>query len=301
MFSFQPPQYCCVLVAHSKFVNLEDWRTTVASRVTNIYQWMGSWSWMEGILWGEDCSCNWEGEAQLCSKQTSCLTIDTNQLHWYSACCTLYLCGFATWDLFSHECYSSLARNYYSASQYHFLHIHREQVADAKPVQEIPILPLSEIDFTAPKWLKSAPANTSGNPSTSSKNEPPSETKKQDFFSQIAKEQQKPIILSVFQPYNSSSFVHSTNHLPCALQTLFKPAYLEYDFTQVSRLAERYLHDEVTTVMVDHLAKLTQEQSKARSWFKYRARWIRASRFRQVLHTDPCQPMLSLLKSVCYP
>ena len=141
-----------------------------------------------------------------------------------------------------------------------------------KPVQEILFLPLSEIEFTAPKGLKSALANTNGNPSTSSKIEPaPSETEKQDFFSQTAKEQQeKPIILSVIQPY-SSSFVHSMDHLPCAIQTLFKPAYLEYDFTQLSTLTERYLHDEVTPAMVDHLAKLTQEQSKSRSWFEYRA------------------------------
>ena len=53
--------------------------------------------------------------------------------------------------------------------------------------------------------------------------------------------------------------------------------------------------------MVDHLEKLTREQSKSKNWFLYRAGRITASWLKQVICTDPHQPSLSLLKSVCYP
>jgi len=122
----------------------------------------------------------------------------------------------------------------------------------------------------------------------------------QDFFSSIAKEEhKKPIILSVIQPY-SDGFACSSDHLPPLLQGLFRPAYLDFDFAQLLTLAESHLHHEVTPTMVDHLVDLTQAQSKSRNWFQYRAGRITASRFRQVLHTDPHQPSLSLLKSICY-
>ena len=170
------------------------------------------------------------------------------------------------------------------------------------PVQEIPYLQLRDIDFTTPKRNSEIPAPAYVNPSsTSCKIVPPSQAEKQDFFCEIAKERQKkPVILSVIQPY-SDGFVHSSDHLPRLLQGRFKPAYLESDFSQLLTLAENYLHYEVTPAMVDHLVHLTREQSKSRDWFKYRAGRITASRFRQVLHTDPHQPSLSLLKSICYP
>ena len=53
--------------------------------------------------------------------------------------------------------------------------------------------------------------------------------------------------------------------------------------------------------MVNHLADLTRVHSESRNWFQYRAVRITVSRFRQVLHTNPHQPSLSLLKSICYP
>ena len=65
-------------------------------------------------------------------------------------------------------------------------------------------------------------------------------------------------------------------------------------------LAESHLHYKVTPAMVDHLVDLTQAQSKSKSWFQYRAGRITASRFRQVLHTNPHEPSLSLLKSIFY-
>ena len=172
-----------------------------------------------------------------------------------------------------------------------------------KPVQEIPYRQLCDIDFTATRRNSKPAASPSAiaSSSTSFKIEPPSQTEIQDFYSSISKEQcKKPIILSVIQPY-SNGFACSSDHLPPLLPGLFKPTYLEKDFTQLLTLAKSLLHREVIPVMVAHLVHLTQAQSKSRNWFQYRAGRITASRFRQVLHTDPHQPSLSLLKSICYP
>ena len=46
---------------------------------------------------------------------------------------------------------------------------------------------------------------------------------------------------------------------------------------------------------------MTCKQAKWNLWFQYRAGRITASWFKQVLGTDPHQPSLSLLSSICYP
>ena len=99
-------------------------------------------------------------------------------------------------------------------------------------------------------------------------------------------------------PLFSLIFVLSSDHLPKLLQGLYKPEYLQTDYSDLLKLAESHLNDEVTPAMVDHLAQLTFKQSMSREWFKYRAGRISASKFRQVLDTDPHQPSLSLLKSI---
>ena len=84
------------------------------------------------------------------------------------------------------------------------------------------------------------------------------------------------------------------------MQDLFKPAHLESTFTELLALGNSH-YEEVSPTMVDHLEQLTQNQSKSKEWFKYRAGRITASQFRQVLHTDPHKPSVLLLRSVCYP
>ena len=93
---------------------------------------------------------------------------------------------------------------------------------------------------------------------------PPSHTERQEFFRQIAQEEEKsPIILSVVEPY-SNNLVLSSDHLPKLLQGLFKPSYLGSDFAELLKLAESHLHDKTTPEMVDHLAQLTHCQAKSR-------------------------------------
>ena len=168
------------------------------------------------------------------------------------------------------------------------------------PTKHIPSLELTEINFSHPR-LSSQCCSTSTVSTTSFCQ--PSQSEIGNFFQSISLEQQnKPIILSLIPPYNDS-FACSSDHLPPALlQSLYNPAYLVYDYSQLVELAEeQFSSADVSPVMVNHLVELTLRQSNSASWFRYRAGRVTASRFRQVLHTDPHKPSLSLLKSICYP
>lgn len=165
------------------------------------------------------------------------------------------------------------------------------------PVLKIPSLLLSEIDF---RGLHKEPKVDLATSSTT-KVSAPTENEVKDFFKQIAKEQQKkPIILSVVDPY-SEKFVVFSDKLPRLLQSLFKPTYLEYNYSQLLELANDHTEENITPTMVQSLANLTSDQSKSKHWFQYRAGRVTASRFRQVLHTDTHQPSVSLVKHICYP
>lgn len=167
------------------------------------------------------------------------------------------------------------------------------------PTQSIPYLQLREIDFSGPKRQKVQSATA---PSASVLTvTPPSQTEKADFFCEIAKERgKKPLILSVIKPYNDK-FVQSSDRLPKLLHGIFKPEYLDKNYTELLTLAENYIQEKVTPAMVDHLNHITRDQSKSKHWFDYRAGRITASRVKQVISTDPHQPSLSLLNSLCYP
>ena len=92
---------------------------------------------------------------------------------------------------------------------------------------------------------------------------PPSESEKEDFFRQIAKEEaRKPLILSVIKPY-SDKFIRSSDHLPKLQDDIFKPEHLNKNYSELLTLAEKYLQDEVTPAMVDRLEQVTREQSEA--------------------------------------
>ena len=139
------------------------------------------------------------------------------------------------------------------------------------PVKDIPYLELHDIDFTTPEHhsivlTNASTASTSTAPGNSKTKvaPPPSHTEKQEFFHQIAQEEEKsPIILTVIESY-SNSFILSSDHLPNLLQGLFKPAYLGSDFAELIELAESHLHDKITPDMVDHLVQLTCNQAKSR-------------------------------------
>ena len=170
-----------------------------------------------------------------------------------------------------------------------------------KSIKAVPYLQLNDINFSAPKRqkLSSAP-NESPTTTVTHKITPPSQEEMQNFFHELSKEKSKSVVLSVTENF-SKDFVCSADHLPRVLQAIYKPTYLENDFPELLSIAESFLNDRVTPQMVHNLTQLTHGQSKSRIWYRYKAGRITASRFRQVLHTDPNKPSLSLLKAICYP
>ena len=96
-----------------------------------------------------------------------------------------------------------------------------------------------------------------------------------------------PVVLSVIEPYNIE-FTTTNNHLPQLLPTIYNPANLKKSYTKLIEMA-------------NNVAKMTFEQSKSKQRFLYRDGKITASWCRQVLHTDPHKPSLSLISNICYP
>ena len=163
------------------------------------------------------------------------------------------------------------------------------------PKENIPYLELREIHFRALKCLKLELSSPSGFISSSvseCKIAPPSEDERDNFFHEIAKEKErKPLILSLIEPH-SSMFAESNDHLPTPLQCIFNPAHLDKDYDQLVTLANNFSMHTVTQEMLEHLAKMSCDQVKSKQWFRFRARRITASRFKQAVCTNPDQPSL---------
>ena len=159
------------------------------------------------------------------------------------------------------------------------------------PVSDVPYLRLKDIKCQQ-KCVQQAPHTA-----TSCKYAPSAE-ELSTFYAELASCSKKPIILSVVAPHNVK-FVQSIDHLPRALQSLYDPANLELNFAQLLELAQQF-KENVTPAMRDHLEDITQSQSSCRKWFKYRAGRVTASKLHAVVHTNPHQPSVSLLKCICY-
>ena len=57
----------------------------------------------------------------------------------------------------------------------------------------------------------------------------------------------------------------------------------------------------VTPDQVLNLEKQTREEAKSNLWHKYRAGRVTASKFKQASLSDPANPSIALIKSICYP
>ena len=81
---------------------------------------------------------------------------------------------------------------------------------------------------------------------------------------------------------------------------MYDPRNIELNFAQLLELAQQF-QERVTPAMRDHLEDITRSQSSCKKWFKHHAGRVTASKLHTVVHTNPHQPSISLLKSVCYP
>ena len=58
---------------------------------------------------------------------------------------------------------------------------------------------------------------------------------------------------------------------------------------------------EVTEEQSTIVEQATREQSNSSLWLQMKAGTVLGSRFKTVCHTDPSQPSISLVHSICYP
>lgn len=155
------------------------------------------------------------------------------------------------------------------------------------PRESIPFLELNQINFTTRQQEDHGGLHTAI--------QVPTSIEKKNLIADLAKEKEKmPIVLSVIDPYNAA-FITTDKHLPPIFSTLYDPANSNTNYSELLKIAADYNVVTTTTDKVKRLAQLTVHQSKSKLWFKYRAGRITASRFRQIIHTNPYQPSLSLL------
>lgn len=90
--------------------------------------------------------------------------------------------------------------------------------------------------------------------------------------------------------------------MPKPLTDLYNPDKFKLSYPELLEACEQ-IYDSVSFTFDQAVTveKETRTQAKSRTWFKQRSGRITASKLREVLHTDPLQPSISLIKSICYP
>jgi hypothetical protein len=163
--------------------------------------------------------------------------------------------------------------------------------------------PVKEINFIGKK--KKAANCVSNDVSTSSKQKkltlPSVEEKKQFLDSLASSATLKPAVLSVLSDY-CDKYIPSAlcSDLPRVLTDLYDPCNLSLSYYELLQLSS-----EVVLTMTSEQSKAVQSktmgQSNNRLWFRMRAGRITASKFKLVCRTDPANPSLSLIMSICHP
>jgi hypothetical protein len=57
----------------------------------------------------------------------------------------------------------------------------------------------------------------------------------------------------------------------------------------------------ITNEQARNIEASTRDQAQSKTWFRYRAGRVTASKFKAAAHTDLSQPSQYLIKSICYP
>eukprot|EP00794_Sanderia_malayensis_P002736 gene2736-3161_t len=166
---------------------------------------------------------------------------------------------------------------------------------------------IKDIDFTSPKRLKKQLekkcmqleekelADKCQGPFV------PSGQEMAKLFSEVNNSGTKSSILSIVPPY-SKQFIPKAlqNIYPKLLSELYDLANLNKNFIEILNMAKT-VDTKVTPAQVAAVEKETSEQSSSKAWFRFRAGRVTASKLHAVCRTDPSQPSLSLIKSICYP
>ena len=123
------------------------------------------------------------------------------------------------------------------------------------------------------------------------------------FYKELSNCGSRPALLSLIAPYSESYVPKSlSRNLPVPLTELFSLEATSMDFVTLLNHCETiYESLSVTQEEAATVEKETRCQASSKIWHDQRAGRITASRLKAACHTDPDQPSLSLIKSICYP
>ena len=126
----------------------------------------------------------------------------------------------------------------------------------------------------------------------------PTDKEMDDLFLKLNYCKRKPAILSLVPPY-ADSFVLKSRRIP-AMTDLFDPENLKLNYidvlTKCSEIDITLSDSELNLIEQD-----TRDQAQTSAFFTHRAGRIGASQSHSAVHTNPAQPSISLVKSICYP
>lgn len=162
---------------------------------------------------------------------------------------------------------------------------------------------ISDINFTTPATKRKRVIE--GHSSKHSKPEfvlppPPSEEKIACFVHELSKTG-KPALLSILPEYCENYVVdHSMFSLP--LPNLFDASAMDLSYSDLLEVCEHVYEElKITDEQSRNIEASTRDQAQSKTWFRFRAGRVTASKFKAAVHTDLSQPSQSLLKSICYP
>lgn len=130
----------------------------------------------------------------------------------------------------------------------------------------------------------------------------PSVQEKKEFLDSLASgKNSKPAVLAVLPAY-SDRYIPSclSSDLPPVLTDLYEPTNLSLSYYELLQLTNKIVIT-LSSEQAKAVESKTMDQSTSRLWFRMRAGRITASKFKSVCRTDPANPSLSLIMSVCHP
>ncbi len=120
------------------------------------------------------------------------------------------------------------------------------------------------------------------------------------FYSLASCKTAKPAVLSVVPGYCEKYIPSALNaDLPQVLTDLYNPSYLALSYYDLLQHSSQIVLT-VTKEQCNAVEAKTRDQSDCRPWFRFRAGRITASKFKSVCQSDPANPSLSLIMSICH-
>ena len=177
------------------------------------------------------------------------------------------------------------------------------------PTRKVSYLPAAEIDFTSPSTKKKnmdllieSGVKHCNSPAKKTDLKAPSQGEVSCFFRNLSKTKGQPAILSIVDNYSENFIPKSLDqeNFPKVLTELYSQDCIGMNFTELYQKCSK-IKLTVTQRQANNVQKETQQQSKCKAWYRFRAGRVTASKLKDACHTNPANPSLSLIKTICYP